>query len=90
MFVMVVDAVVLSGINRRTLSPKDFTSEPMSKAVSLTGEGLRIFLRLYEQKKQSKFRYSVLQTQCTFQKAFEIQARLLAIYLMGETEKYPP
>lgn len=87
---LVVDAVVLSGINRRVLSPQDFVKEPVSNAVSLTSEGLRSFLRLYEQKKQSKFKHPVLQTQCTYQEAFEIQARLLAKYLMGETDKYPP
>lgn len=87
---LVVDAVVLSGINRRVLLPEDFVSEPVSGAVSLTPEKLRVFLRLYEQKKQSKFKHPVLQTQCTYQEAFEIQARLLAKYLMGETDKYPP
>jgi CRISPR-associated protein Cas1 len=87
---LVVDAIVLSGINRRVLTPEDFVSEPLSRAVSLTSEGLRAFLRLYEQKKQSKFKHPVLQTQCTYQEAFEIQARLVAKYLMGEVEKYPP
>ncbi|WP_250122803.1 type I-D CRISPR-associated endonuclease Cas1d [Chroococcidiopsis sp. CCMEE 29] len=87
---LVVDAIVLSGLNRRMLSPQDFTTEPLSRAVSLTPEGLRTFLRLYEQKKQSKFKHPVLQTQCTYQEAFEIQARLLAKYLLGETDKYPP
>jgi len=87
---LVVDAVVLSGLNRRVISPQDFVTEPLSGAVSLTSEGFRAFLRLYEQKKQSKFKHPVLQTQCTYQEAFEIQARLLAKYLMGETEKYPP
>jgi len=47
-------------------------------------------LRLYEQKKQSKFKHPVLGRQCTYQEAFEIQARFLAKYLMGEIEKYPP
>jgi len=87
---LVVDAVVLSGLNRRVLSPQDFVTEPLSGAVSLTSEGLRTFLRLYEQKKQSKFKHPVMQTQCTYQEAFEIQARLLAKYLLDETEKYPP
>jgi CRISP-associated protein Cas1 len=87
---VVVDAVVLSGLNRRVFSPQDFVTEPLSGAVSLTSEGLRSFLRLYEQKKQSKFKHPVLQTQCTYQEAFEIQARLLAKYLLGETDKYPP
>lgn len=87
---LVVDAIVLSAINRRTLSPEVFVSELLSGAVSLTSDGLRTFLRLYEQKKQSKFKHPVLQTQCTYQEAFEIQARLMAKYLMGEIEKYPP
>lgn len=87
---LVVDAIVLSVINRRMLDAEAFVTEPLSGAVSLTPEGLRVFLRCYEQKKQSKFKHPVLQTQCTYQEAFEIQARLMAKYLMGEIEKYPP
>lgn len=87
---LVVDAVVLSSINRRAIALADFTTEPLSGAVSLTLEGLRTFLRLYEQKKQSKFKHPVMQRQCTYQEAFEIQARLLAKYLMSEIDKYPP
>lgn len=87
---LVVDAVVLSAINLRMLLPSHFVCEPISDAVSLTKEGLQIFLRLYEKKKQSKFKHPVLQKQCTYQEAFEIQARLLGKYLMGEIDKYPP
>jgi CRISPR-associated protein Cas1 len=87
---LVADAVVLQAINKRSLLISDFTTEPLSGAVSLTQEGLKTFLRLYEQKKQSKFKHPVLGRQCTYQEAFEIQARFLAKYLMGEIEKYPP
>lgn len=87
---LVVDAVVLSTINLGKLSPSDFEQEPISRAVSLTKEGLHTFLRLYEQKKQSQFKHPVMGRQCTYQEAFEIQGRLLAKYLMGETDKYPP
>ncbi|NJO09656.1 MAG: CRISPR-associated endonuclease Cas1, partial [Leptolyngbyaceae cyanobacterium SL_1_1] len=87
---LVVDAMVLSALNRKVLAPDDFSSEPVSYAVSLTDEGRRKFLRLYEQKKQSKFKHPVMGRQCTYQEVFEIQARLLAKYLMGETEQYPP
>lgn len=87
---LVVDAVVLSALNKRFLALSDFTTEPLSGAVSLTTEGLKTFLRLYEQKKQSKFKHPVMQRQCTYQEAFEIQARLLAKYLMSEIDKYPP
>lgn len=87
---LVVDAMVLAAINRRSLTPADFTTEPLSGAVSLSDDGRRTFLRLYEQKKQSQFKHPVMSKQCTYQEAFEIQARLLAKYLMEETEQYPP
>jgi CRISPR-associated protein Cas1 len=87
---LVVDAFVLSALNRRSLTPNDFITEPLSGAVSLSDEARRTFLRLYEQKKQSQFKHPVLQRQCTYQEAFEIQARLMAKYLMDETKQYPP
>jgi CRISPR-associated protein Cas1 len=87
---IVVDAVVLNAVNHPYLTLEHFTTEPLSGAVSLTREGLQIFLRLYEQKKQSKFKHPVMGKQCTYQEAFEIQARLMAKYLMEETDKYPP
>jgi CRISPR-associated protein Cas1 len=87
---LVVDAVVLTAINLQKVSPNDFTAEPLSGAVSLTKEGLHNFLRLYEQKKQSKFKHPVMGKLCTYQEAFEIQGRLMAKYLMGEVDKYPP
>lgn len=87
---LVVDSVVLKSINNRILSPKDFTTEPISNAVSLTPEALRTFLRLYEEKKQSKVTHPVIGRKCTYQEVFEIQARLLAKYLMGEIDCYPP
>jgi CRISP-associated protein Cas1 len=87
---LIVDAMVLSILNRKMLVAGDFTTEPLSNAVSLSNEGRKTFLRSYEQKKQSKFKHPVLQKQCTYQEAFEIQARLLGKYLMSETDKYPP
>ena len=87
---LVVDAMVLAAVNRKVLQPADFLAEPVSNAVRLSEEGRKLFLRLYEQKKQSQFKHPVLKRQCTYQEAFELQARLLAKYLMGETEQYPP
>ncbi|MEB3828062.1 type I-D CRISPR-associated endonuclease Cas1d [Phormidium sp. CCY1219] len=87
---LVVDAMVLSGVNKKVLSVEDFVTEPISNAVSLTRDGLRTFLRLYEQKKQSQFKHPVMGRKCSYQEAFEIQARLLGKYLMGEIESYPP
>ena len=87
---LVVDAMVLAAINRKVLSPTDFESEPLSGAMALTDEGRKTFLRLYEQKKQSTFKHPVMGRKCTYQEAFEIQARLLGKYLMDEIDQYPP
>ena len=87
---LVVDAMVLSCINRRVLRPEDFVTEPVSGAVSLSDDGRKVFLRAYEQKKQSEFKHPVMGRKCSYQEAFEIQGRLLSKYLMGETEIYPP
>ncbi len=87
---LVVDSMVLETLNRQVLSPSDFTQQPISNETSLTPEALKTFLRCYQEKKQSSFKHPVMKTQCTYQEAFEIQARLLGKYLMGETEQYPP
>ena len=87
---LVIDTVVLSALNKRLLTPADFVTEPLSGAVSLTSSGRKTFLQLYAQKKLSEFKHPVFGRKCTYQEAFEVQARLLAKYLMGEIEKYPP
>jgi CRISP-associated protein Cas1 len=87
---VIVDSIVLSAINLSQFSKDEFTSEPISGAVSLTKDGLHKFLRLYQEKKQTKLKHPVLQKTYTYQEFFEIQARLLAKYLMGETDKYIP
>lgn len=87
---LVVDAMVLSTLNKELLKPDDFETEPLSNAVSLTKEARKTFLKLYTQKKQTRFTHPVMKRKCSYQEAFEIQARLLGKYLMGETDKYPP
>jgi CRISPR-associated protein Cas1 len=87
---LVVDAMVLSILNNQLLKPDDFVTEPLSNAVSLTPEGRKIFLTNYEKKKQSEFKHPVMGKKCTYRESFELQARLLAKYLMGTTDKYPP
>ena len=87
---LVVDTMVLSILNNQLLKPEDFISEPLSNAVSLTNEGRKVFLTHYEKKKQSDFTHPVMGKKCTYRESFELQARLLAKYLMGTTDKYPP
>ncbi|MBD2578448.1 type I-D CRISPR-associated endonuclease Cas1 [Oscillatoria sp. FACHB-1406] len=87
---LVVDSVILNAINNGKLTRADFTVEPISNVVRLTDEGRKTFLTLCEKKKQSEFKHPVLGRKCTYRQAYEIQARLLGKYLMGEIDKYPP
>ncbi|NJK64615.1 MAG: type I-D CRISPR-associated endonuclease Cas1 [Synechococcaceae cyanobacterium SM2_3_1] len=87
---LVADAVVLSALNRKELTPEDFEVEEVSGAVSLRSDPLKLFLRLYEQKMQSKFKHPVMGRQCTYREAMEIQVRLLAKFLQTEISEYPP
>ncbi|MFM7407068.1 MAG: type I-D CRISPR-associated endonuclease Cas1d [Cuspidothrix sp.] len=87
---LVVDTMVLSILNNQALKPDDFISEPLSNAVSLTPEGRKVFLTNYETKKQSEFKHPVMGKKCNYRESFELQARFLAKYLMGTTDKYPP
>ena len=87
---LIVDSMVLSAVNLRQITPTDFTIEPISNAVLLSKDGRREFLKLYAQKKQSDFKHPVLGRKCTYQEAFEIQARFMGKYLMGEIDQYPP
>jgi CRISPR-associated protein Cas1 len=86
----VVDSTILNAINNRKLTLNDFTVEPLSNVVRLSESGRREFLMLYEKKKQSEFKHPVLGKKCNYREAFEIQARFLAKYLMGEIDQYPP
>jgi CRISP-associated protein Cas1 len=87
---LIVDTIVFTAINKRILTIDDFQVEPLSNVVRLTDAGRRIFLRLYAERKQLEIKHPVLQKKYSYQKIFEIQGRLLAKYLMGETDQYPP
>jgi CRISPR-associated protein Cas1 len=87
---LIVDSLVLGVINRKIFKPSDFLTEPVSNAVSLTKDKLHEFLKLYQERKLSTFKHPVLGIKKNYQETFEIQARLLGKYLMGETDKYPP
>ena len=87
---LVIDSMVLSTLNKQLFKPEDFETESVSGAVSLTKEARKTFLKLYTQRKQTEFKHPVMKRKCTYQEAFEIQARLLSKYLMGQTDKYPP
>ncbi len=87
---LVVDATVLTLLNRQMLTTADFVTEPISQAVKLTDSGRKIFLKQFEQRLNTTFKHPILQKQCNYRQAAEWQGRLLAKFALGSTDKYPP
>lgn len=83
------DKFCLSLINRRILSKKHFL-EKESGAVLLTDEGRKIFFDSWQAKKVEKLQHPFLGEQIQWGLVPYVQALLLARYLRGDLDEYPP
>src|SRR5262249_61565 len=84
---LVADSVAIGLINNGELRPSDFITR--AGAVALTDSGRRRVLDAYERRLEilvthPRFGYAV-----SYRRIFEVQARLLARFLLGEIEAYP-
>jgi CRISP-associated protein Cas1 len=86
---LVVDSVVLTCLNKRIIQKDDFVVE-LGSAHRLSGEARRQFLLQYEERKNTEFKHPIFGYRMTYQRCFELQARLLAKYLQRELDHYPP
>lgn len=86
---LIVDAVVLSCLNKRILRPDDFLVG-LGEVCSLTPEGRKKFLVQYEERKQTEIQHPVFEYKATYQRCLELQARILAKCIQGELERYEP
>lgn len=76
---LVADNVVLAVINNREVQRKDF-SESLG-AYRLSDTGRKTFLQAFERKMSDEFKHPVFDYRCTYRRAIELQARLLARHL---------
>ena len=86
---LIVDSTVLTCINKNILKPDDFKQE-LGGTVVLTNDGRAKFLKAFEERKQTEFKHPIFNYKVSYQRCFEIQARILAKYLTGEIEAYQP
>mgnify|MGYP005859185165 CR=1 FL=1 len=84
---LVADNVVLAAVNNREIQPKDFTES--LGAYRLSESGRKTFLQAFERKMNDRFQHPVFGYQCTYRRAIELQARLLARHLQ-EAIPYKP
>ncbi len=84
---LVVDSAVVSAINNKMVTPRDFVC--VGQAVALTAEGRKAFYRAYELRMDALVTHPLFEYRMTYRRMLEVQARLLAKVLEGEVAEYP-
>ncbi len=86
---VLADRLVLTLLNRRQITTKDFIERP-GGAVHLTDQARRTFLETYQKRKQEEVTHPLLGQRVPVGLLSHIQARLLARHLRGDAAEYPP
>ena len=86
---IMVDRFVLTLINKRIMSDKYFIKKE-NEAVLLTDEGRKVFLSAWQSKKQEMITHPFLDEKIEWGMAPYVQSMLLARYLRGDLDAYPP
>lgn len=84
---LVADNVVLAVINNREVQCKD-VKESLG-AFRLSDGGRKSFLQAFERKLSDEFKHPVFEYRCTYRRAIELQARLLARHLQEDVPYKP-
>jgi len=85
---LVAESTVLSCINNRVVTEKDFVRA--GQAVNLSAPGRKRFFQMYEQRMSSLITHPLFDYKVSYRRALELQARLLAKTLTGEIPEYVP
>lgn len=83
------DRFVLTMVNNRVMSADDFQSQD-SGAVLLTDDGRRKFLKAWQERKQDTLTHPYLEEKLSWGMIPYVQALLLARYIRGDLDGYPP
>ena len=86
---VMADRFVLTMINKRMIKADDFISRE-SGAVVLTESGRKTFLSAWQAKKQEIIQHPFLDEKIEWGIVPHVQAMLLARYLRGDLDEYPP
>jgi CRISP-associated protein Cas1 len=85
---IIADSVVIGLINKKMLKPDNFTIE--KNQYRLRQSGLQKFFKAYQQRIHTQVIHPVVQKRLTYQKCFEVQARLLRKRIEGLADNYKP
>ncbi len=85
---LIAESTVLSCINNRVVTDKDFVKA--GEAVNLSAPGRKRFFQTYEQRMSSLITHPLFDYKVSYRRALELQGRLLAKTLTGEIAEYIP
>lgn len=83
------DRLALSLVNRRQIQPKHFRCED-GGAVLLNDEGRKVVLDAWQKRKQEEITHPFLEENVPIGLCAHLQALLMARYLRGDLDMYPP
>ncbi|TXF10740.1 CRISPR-associated endonuclease Cas4g/Cas1g [Pelomicrobium methylotrophicum] len=84
---LIADSSVIQAINNGEVRPTDFISAAGS--VALTPDGRKRFIAAFERRLSHEITHPLFGYKVSYRRLFELQARLLARYLLGEIPEYP-
>ena len=84
-----IDRLVLSLINRKQIGIKDFVTDSLG-GVTLKEDTRKAILHAYQTKKQEEIMHPFLKEKVAIGLLPHVQAMLLARYIRGDLEHYPP
>lgn len=86
---VIVDSVVMNVVNRGMLKTKDFEPGPAG-GTYLKPKAMREFFRQYSARLNTEVIHPLARRRLSYQKCFEVQARLLRKVIEGQGETYKP
>ncbi len=85
---LIAESTVISCINNRVVTEKDFVRA--GQAVNFSAPGRKRFFQMYEQRMSSLITHPLFDYKVSYRRALELQARILARTLTGEIAEYIP
>ena len=84
---LIVDSCVITAINNGQIDRSDFIETPVG--VNLTDKGRKRFIAIFERRLDREVTHPHFGYAVEYRRLFEMQARLLARFLLGEIPEYP-
>jgi CRISPR-associated endonuclease Cas1/CRISPR-associated protein Cas4 len=84
---LIADSSVIQAINNGEVRPSDFLT--VAGSVALTDAGRKRFIGTFERRMSHEIAHPVFGYRLSYRRLLELQARLLARYLLGELAEYP-